>query len=86
MFNNLSYWLFLVFAVTNLIAGATTYFYCPESGGRSFEENGEFFEAAKEEKTWNVRKVKGGQWRGLPKPSDGEREPLLNRVAEQAGA
>lgn len=85
MFNNLSYWLFLVFAVTNLIAGTTTYFFCPESGGRSFEENQEFFAAAKDEKTWNVIKVKKGQWRSMPKQSSGETEPLLRRVADQAG-
>ncbi|GAM82450.1 hypothetical protein ANO11243_004300 [Dothideomycetidae sp. 11243] len=83
MFNNLSYWLFLVFAVTNLFAGAWTYFYCPESGGRSFDENQEFFEAAKKEKTWRVTKIKDGEFRSMPKPSDGEREPLLRRVADQ---
>jgi len=38
-FNNLKYWLFLVFAVTNSFAGWWTWEYTPESGGRSFEEN-----------------------------------------------
>ncbi|KAF2157172.1 general substrate transporter [Myriangium duriaei CBS 260.36] len=83
MFNNLKYWLFLVFAATNLFAGAWTYFYTPESGGRSFEENQEFFESAKKEKTWRVTRVRDGEFKSMPKPSDGEREPLLRRVANQ---
>lgn len=63
LFNSLKYWLFLVFAATNLFAGAWTYLYQPESGGRSFEENQEFFEAAKEEGTWNVNKVLKGEFK-----------------------
>lgn len=84
MFNNLSYWLFLVFGATNLFAGAWTYFYCPESGGRSFEENQEFFDRAKEEKTWRVDKVEKGRFRKMPVEEDEERRPLLRRVVEQA--
>ena len=86
MFNNLKYWLFLVFAGTNLFAGAWTYLYCPESGGRSFEENQKFFEAAKEAKTWRVSKVKGGEWKSMPRQQEGESEPLLRRIADQATA
>lgn len=59
----------------------------PESGGRSFEENLEFFEKAREEGTWSVRKVKGGEWRFMPYPKtggeEGESQPLLRRVGEQ---
>ncbi|PNS20020.1 High-affinity glucose transporter [Sphaceloma murrayae] len=84
MFNNLSYWLFLVFGATNLFAGTWTYFYQPESGGRSFEENLEFFDKAKEKGTWRVDKVDGGKYRGMPEPEDEERRPLLSRMAEQA--
>ena len=89
MFNNLKYWIFLVFGVTNLIAGAWTYFFSPESGGRSFEENQEFFEAAKDEGTWRVGKVEKGRFRYLPYPKpdgeDGETQPLLRRIEDQVG-
>jgi hypothetical protein len=89
MFNNLEYFIFLVFALTNAFAGTWTYLYCPESGGRSFEENQEFFESAKEEGTWRVSKVEKGRFKYFPyqKPEggDGEREPLLQRVEDQAG-
>jgi len=89
MFNNLSYWLFLVFAMTNLFAGAWTYFYCPETGGRSFEENQAFFDDAKEAGTWRVDKVKKGEFKKMPYPAadgqeDGESAPLLRRVRDQA--
>ena len=36
----------------------------PETGGRSFEVNQEFFETAKEEGTWIVAKVDGGNISG----------------------
>lgn len=85
MFNNLSYWIFLVFAVTNLFAGWWTARYQPETGGRSFEENQRFFKEAKKEGTWAVRHVKEGHWLTMPLPDDGtgEREPLLRRVRDQ---
>lgn len=78
-FNNLKYWLFLVFAITNAFAGWWTWKYTPESGGRSFEENQEFFESAEKEGTWSVRKVDGGKFVGMPKEKDeeGENQPLL---------
>lgn len=82
-FNNLKYWLFLVFAVTNSFAGWWTWKYTPESGGRSFEENQEFFDSAREDGSWVVRKVDGGKFVGMPKhkdsEDDGDREtsPLL---------
>jgi MFS family permease len=80
-FNNLKYWLFLVFAVTNAFAGWWTWKYSPESGGRSFEENQEFFESAKKEGNWAVGKVDGGKFKTMPKGGDEEEEnsPLLGR-------
>lgn len=81
-FNNLKYWLFLVFAITNLFAGWWTYVYSPESGGRPFEENQRFFEDAKKEKSWNVGKINGGEFKYMPRgekgsDEDGESAPLL---------
>lgn len=88
LFNNLKYWLFLVFAITNTFAGVWTYLYCPESGGRSFEENQEFFESAREEGSWRVSKVHKGEFRHMPYPKpegeDGESQPLLHRIRDQA--
>jgi len=83
-FNNLKYWLFLVFAVTNGFAGWWTWKYSPETGGRSFEENQEFFKSAKDEKSWAVRKVDEGKFRSMPNNDDEEegnreRSPLLRR-------
>nr|POE79509.1 sugar transporter stl1 [Quercus suber] len=87
LFNNLKYWIFLVFAVTNLFAGAWTFLYCPESGGRSFDENQDFFDKAKDAGTWRVGKVKKGEWKYMPYPKEdgqnGESQPLLRRVADQ---
>lgn len=85
-FNNLKYWLFLVFAATNCVAGWSTWRYSPESGGRSFEENQEFFHSAEEEGTWVVRKVDGGKFEGMPKKDSeggGERAPLLSSNGRQ---
>ncbi|CAL3967646.1 unnamed protein product [Diplocarpon coronariae] len=84
-FNNLKYWLFLVFAATNMFAGWWTWKYTPESGGRSFEQNQEFFDSAADEGSWTVRKVDGGKFTGMPGNNesgggeDGENEPLLRR-------
>jgi len=85
MFNNLNYYLFLAFAVTNAFAGIWTWFYLPESGNRSFNENQEFFEEAREAGSWQVRKVKDGKWLKMPygKNKSAEEEPLLERVADQ---
>lgn len=81
-FNNLEYFLLLVFAATNSIAWVLTYLYCPETGNRTFEENQEFFTAAGEKGTWRVAKVDGGEYRSLPKGGDegveGETSPLLS--------
>lgn len=81
-FNNLEYFLLLVFAATNSIAWVLTYLYCPETGNRTFEENQEFFTAAAEKGTWRVAKVDGGEYRSLPKGGDegdeGETSPLLS--------
>ena len=85
MFNSLSFWIFLVFAVTNLFAGWWTDMYQPETGGRSFEDNQQFFKEAQKAGSWQVSKVKEGEWRQMPLPNDGtgEREPLLRRVRDQ---
>lgn len=87
LFHSLDYFLFLIFAATNTLAGVWTLLYLPESGGRSFEENMEFFEAAKEEGTWRVSKVGKGKWKYLPYPKpdgrDGENQPLLQRIQDQ---
>ena len=85
MFNNLSFWIFLVFAISNLFAGWWTGRYQPETGGRSFEDNQRFFKEAKKEGSWAVKRVAEGEWLTMPRPSDGsgESEPLLRRVREQ---
>ncbi|CAK4031483.1 metabolite transport [Lecanosticta acicola] len=87
MFNNLKFYLFLVFAATNLFAGVWTYLYCPETGGRTFEENQEFFEQAKKHGTWRVSQVQDGEFRWLPYPKpenpDDESQPLLRRIRDQ---
>lgn len=88
LFNNLDYWIFLVFAATNTFAGVWTFFYIPETGGRTFEENQDFFNAAKDEGTWVVGRVRKGEYKYMPYPKpdgeDGESQPLLQRIREQA--
>lgn len=85
MFNNLAYWIFLVFAGTNLVAGVLTWAFVPESGNRSFDENVAFFEDAKEAGTWRVGRVKGGKYLRMPYggKDDAERTPLLERIEDQ---
>jgi MFS family permease len=91
MFNNLSYYIFLVFAATNAFAGVWTYLYLPETGGRTFEENQDFFKEAGEAGTWRVQKVNGGSWSKMrytdpeneDRVIDAERVPLLARVEDQ---
>ena len=85
MFNNLKYWIFLVFAATNGFAGIWTYVYQPETGNRSFEENQQFFDDAQEEGTWRVSKVMGGPYKRMPYGGEegNERAPLLQRVEDQ---
>jgi hypothetical protein len=87
LFNNLKYWIFLVFAATNTFAGVWTYLYQPETGGRAFEENIEFFEKAGEQGSWRVGKVADGHFKKLPYPKpdgeDGESQPLLRRIQDQ---
>ena len=88
-FNNLKYWLFFVFAATNSFAAWWTAWYSPESGGRTFEENQEFFMEAREKGSWKVGKVKGGAWKYMPNKINGdgvedgvhqgETSPLLGR-------
>ncbi|KAL8822595.1 MAG: hypothetical protein Q9191_006672 [Dirinaria sp. TL-2023a] len=83
LFNNLNYWLFLVFAVTNLFALWWTWLFCPETGGRSFEQNQQFFEDAKKTGSWSVNKVNKGEFKRMPQSEknrgqeDGENAPLL---------
>lgn len=83
LFNNLSYWLFLIFTVTNSFAAWWTYVsakddlyesllirsqvYSPETGGRSFEANQSFFEDAKHDRSWSVLKVDGGKFKYIPR-------------------
>ncbi|KAH0287859.1 general substrate transporter [Aureobasidium namibiae CBS 147.97] len=89
LFNNLNYWLFLVFAFSNMFAGVWTYFYQPESGGRSFEDNQVFFEEAKKAGTWRVGAVKDGEFKKMPygnSDRDSENTPLLRRVRDQVSA
>ena len=92
MFNNLSYYIFLVFAATNAVAGLWTFLYLPETGGRSFEQNQDFFKEAADEKTWRVSKVGRGEYTKMlyPDPNkpdgeniDAERVPLLRRLEDQ---
>lgn len=92
MFNNLSYFIFLVFAATNAIAGLWTWLYLPETGGRSFDSNQEFFRQAGEAKTWRVSKIAEGDWlkmlysdpeSGGDSVVDAERLPLLGRIRDQ---
>ncbi|GAP87997.1 putative MFS monosaccharide transporter [Rosellinia necatrix] len=81
MFNNLKYWLFLVFAATNAFAGWWTWSYSPETGGRSFEENQEFFISALEGKIWTVRKVDGGTFLYMPRRDNSERGKVTHSEA-----
>ncbi|KAL6711362.1 hypothetical protein ACN47E_005893 [Coniothyrium glycines] len=89
LFNNLDYFIFLVFAATNAIAGLWTYLYLPETGGRTFEENQNFFKEAGEQGTWRVGKVGKGEYKHMLYPNeegenvDAERVPLLRRVEDQ---
>ena len=77
----------MVFGLTNTFAGVWTYLYQPETGGRSFEENQEFFDEARKAGTWRVAAVKDGEFKKLPYPKpdgqDGETQPLLARVRDQ---
>lgn len=91
MFNGLDYFIYLVFAATNAVAGIWTYFYLPESGNRGFDENVQFFEEAGKKGTWRVGKVKDGKWKSMPYNDtllDGsaeahEQQPLLQRIGDQ---
>lgn len=88
LFNNLTYWIFLIFAASNAVAGVWTWAYVPETGGRSFEENQQFFKDASDEGTWRVAKVNGGFYGVMPyggaeSAEEAERTPLLQRVEEQ---
>lgn len=85
MFENLDFWLFAVFAVSNGIAGVWTQVYLPESGRRSFEENQRFFKEAANAGSWKVKDVCGGEWKRMPKSTEegaegsSESTPLLSR-------
>lgn len=85
MFNNLRYYIFLVFAASNAFAGVWTWIYLPESGNRSFEDNQKFFEDAAKEGSWRVAKVDAGRYLKMPYGAgeDAERTPLLQRVGDQ---
>ncbi|TGJ80262.1 hypothetical protein E0Z10_g8504 [Xylaria hypoxylon] len=79
MFNNFKYWLFLVFAATNAFAGWWTWSYSPETGGRSFEENQEFFTSALEESSWVVKKVEGGKFLNMPRENGSSERGKVTR-------
>ena len=98
-FNNLKYWLFLVFCGTNLFSGWWTWRYVPESGSRSFEENQGFFDGASEKGSWVVKGVRDGEFLRLPGEKDeegggkgsgtggdgeAERTPLLRRSSTES--
>lgn len=90
MFNNLSYFIFVVFAGSNALAGLWTWLYLPETGGRTFEENQQFFTEAKDAGTWRARKVAKGEFTVFKYPDpegdhvvDAERVPLLRRIEDQ---
>ena len=85
MFNNLRYYIFLVFAVSNAFAGIWTWIYLPESGNRSFEDNQKFFEDAARDGSWRVAKVSKGRYLKMPygDEEDAARTPLLSRVQDQ---
>ncbi|KAI1502015.1 general substrate transporter [Biscogniauxia marginata] len=84
MFNNLKYWLFLIFAATNAFAGWWTWQYSPETGGRSFEENQEFFISARSDGSWAVRKVDDGKFLYMPRKATGDAEGGKDRQTETA--
>lgn len=91
LFNNLRYFLYLIFAATNAIAGAWTYLYLPETGNRSFDENVSFFEEARRAGSWRVSRISNKKWVSMPYKDvllDGtrearERQPLLGRIEDQ---
>ena len=66
---------------TRDIANASSKLCSPETGGRSFEENALFFVVAKEQETWQVRKVNHGDFCHMPRDAeekaDDEETPLL---------
>lgn len=66
--------MFLVFAFTSSFAGWWTWKYSPDSGGRSFQQNQEFFDSAREDKTWAVRRVDGGRFKKMLGKKDGDGE------------
>ena len=68
MFNHLSYLIFVVFAASNAVAGLWTWLYLPETGGRSFEENQQFFSDAAEAGRWTVKSVAGGGYAVMKYP------------------
>jgi hypothetical protein len=77
--------------VTNTVAGVWTYFYLPETGNRSFDENILFFQEAQAIGSWLVSRVGNGEWKNMPYGVvllDGseearEQEPLLTRIRDQ---
>lgn len=85
LFNNLKYWIFLAFAATNAFAGLWTLIYSPETGGRTFEENVEFFTRSEEQNTWRVHRVDEGTFLSMADQSlekdaqdSAEQQPLLS--------
>ncbi|KIW09600.1 uncharacterized protein PV09_00469 [Verruconis gallopava] len=85
MFNNLSFYIFLVFAARSAFAGLWTWIYLPESGNRSSDKNIQFFEDAARAGYWRVSQVDGGRYLKMPYSGeeDAARTPLLRRVEDQ---
>lgn len=79
MFTNLSYLIFVVFSVSNAVAGLWTWLYLPETGGRTFEENQQFFVEAKEAGTWRVRRVAGGEFTVFKYPNPRVERPWIRK-------
>jgi MFS family permease len=80
LFNNVSHWIFLVFAVSNALTGLWTQQYLPESNGRTTEEVQNFFKDSKDQGTWRVGLVADGLYKRVPRAEageDAERAPLL---------
>ena len=84
MFNNLKYWLFLVFCPTNAFAGWWSWLYCPESWGGMRRIRTSL--RRQRRGRGGVRKVKKPEWPHMPdaeeKDQDSESEPLLSRAMD----
>ena len=82
----LKFWIYLVFAGTNLFAGVWTFLYSPETGNRTLEDNQDFFQEAKKQGSWRVSKVRDGEFRWLPYPKpEGKDDGESQRIEVNVG-